>query len=116
MMNFTGKSLMLVAFAILALCGFSSQAVAENRTYSFVNSSNREVTLYLIYPPGTAPGPGAITQMKLKPGNTWNYTLNSSLPNIRVDLAGGTWKDFKGAVLFAGANPGGAPGGTYAIK
>ena len=54
--------------------------------------------------------------MKLKAGNSWNYTLNSSLPNLRVDLIGGTWKDFKGNALFVGANSGGAPGGTYAIK
>jgi hypothetical protein len=116
MMNLTGKSLILVVLAVVALCGFSSQAVAEDRTYSFVNGSNHEVTLYLIYPPGTAPGPGAITQMKLKPGNTWKYTMNATTPNIRVDLAGGTWKDYKGTALLVGVNLGAAPGGTYAIK
>jgi hypothetical protein len=115
-MNLSGKSLILVVLSILALGGFSSQAVAESRTYSFVNGSNHEVTLYLIYPPGAARAPGAVTQMKLKPHDTWNYTLGSSLPNIRVDLVGGTWKDYKGTALFVGVNSGSAPGGTYAIQ
>ncbi len=115
-MKLTGKSSMLVALAILAFCAFSSQASAEDRTYSFVNGSSHEVTLYFIYPSSQSPGPGAITQMKLKPNSTWNYTVSSTLPNIRVDLSGGTWKDYKGNALFVGVNLGAAPGGTYAIK
>ncbi len=89
-MNLTGKSLVLVALVVVALCGFSSQALAEDRLYTFVNGTNHEVTVFLIYPPGTTPGPGSPTQMKLKPGVSWAYTTNSGLPNLRVDLNGGT--------------------------
>jgi len=116
MTNLTRKSLILVFLAVVAVCGFKSQALADDRTYSFVNGSNHEVTVVLLYPPGTVPGPGAITQMKLKPGVTWNYTMNSSLPNLRVDLMGGSWKDYKGTAFFIGVNSGAAAGGTYAIK
>jgi hypothetical protein len=116
MMNLTRNSLVLVALAVVAFCGFTSQAQAEDRVYSFVNGSNHEITINLIYPPGVQPGPGSVTQMKLKPGVTWTYTTNSGIPNLRVDLAGGTWKDFKGTAFFVGTNMGGAPAGTYAIK
>jgi len=115
-MNLSGKSLMQVALVMLALCAFSSQAIAEDRVYTFVNGTNHEVTVFLIYPPGTTPGPGSPTQMKLKPGVSWAYTTNSGIPNLRVDLSGGTWKDFKGSAFFVGTNLGAAPGGTYAIK
>ena len=115
-MNLTRKSLVLVALVFVALGSFSSQAQAQDRVYTFVNSTNHEVILGLYYPPGLALPPGSLTSMKLKPGVSWAYTMNSSLPNVRVDLSGGSWKDYKGNTFFIGTNPGANPAGTYTIK
>jgi|SRR6516225_8598461 len=110
------KSLFLLCLALIAVCGIASRAQADDKVYHFVNKTNHEVTLALIYPQGVNMTTGAPNQMKLKAGQTWDYTVNTNLPNIRIDLSGGTWENYKGTVFFAGNNFGAASPGTYNIK
>lgn len=115
-MKLPGKSLISFVALLLALGALIPSAQAADQSYTFTNSSKNTVTLILNYPNSVQVPPTAIRQMVLKPGQSWNYTMNSSLPNVRVDLSGGAWKDYKGTAFFIGTNPGATPGGTYVIK
>src|SRR5262249_3408193 len=114
MSKLPAKILISLATVVLALC-LVSQARADE-TYVFTNTSNHDVTLYLNYPNSVQIPPTAVRQQVLKAGQSWSYTMNPTLPNVRIDLAGGTWKDYKGTVFFIGTNPGANKGGTYTIK
>lgn len=115
MIKFPGNPLMRFVVVLLAVFSLVSQARADE-TYIFTNTSNHDVTLFLLYPNSVQVPPTAIRQMTIKPGQSWSYTMNQSLPNVRVDISGGSWKDYKGTAFFIGTNPGANKSGTYAIK